>query len=58
MSGHFTVLFDTSDLELYKVADTPRPWASVVALCLLLRTRMRVFDLAGRAVCDVVPQPT
>lgn len=56
MDGYFRVGFTSNDPELLKVADTPRVWASVVALCVLLRTPMRVFDdVSGRAVCDLVP---
>lgn len=59
MDGYFHVWFDSTDLDLLAVADTPRVWASVVALSLLLRRPMRVFDDAsGRAVCDLIPQPT
>jgi hypothetical protein len=56
MDGYFFVWFDSADLALLRVAETPRVWASVVALCLLLRKPMRVFDDAsGRPVCDLIP---
>ena len=59
MDGYFHVWFDSADTDFLAVADTPRVWASVVALFLLLRRPMWVFDDAsGRVVCELIPQPT
>ena len=59
MDGYFRVWLDAADPDLLTVADTPRVWASVVVLSLLLRKPMRVFeDASGRAICELIPQPT
>lgn len=47
MCGYFRVWFFSNNPALYQVADTPRPWASVEALCDLLQLPMHVFRAGG-----------